>query len=142
MSKTASATANIPAVVGSDEAEVKRVAAELAEKLTPPDAGAFGLEIIDGAVENADQAAARIRSTIEALRTLPFLGSGKLVWLKNAGFLGDSVTGRAASVQTALEELTDIVASDFGADVTFLISAIDVDKRRSFYKTLAKRAEV
>ena len=44
MPKTARATANISAVVGSDEAEIKRVAAELAEKLTPPDAGAFGLE--------------------------------------------------------------------------------------------------
>lgn len=142
MPRTARTTANIHAVVGSDEAEVKHAATELAEKLTPPGTGDFGLEIIDGAVENADQAAARIRSTIEALQTLPFLGGGKLIWLKNASFLADSVTGRAASVQNALEELADVIARDLGADVTFLISATDVDKRRSFYKTLVKRAEV
>ncbi|HMJ05701.1 MAG TPA: hypothetical protein VK474_05550 [Chthoniobacterales bacterium] len=44
--KSATATANMHAVVGSDESEVKRVAAELAAKLTPLDAGDFGLEVI------------------------------------------------------------------------------------------------
>ena len=87
--KTKSETANIHAVVGSDEAEVKRVAAELAHKLAPDDAGDFGLEVIDGVADNADQAASRIASTIEALQTLPFFGSSKVVWLKNSNFLGD-----------------------------------------------------
>src|SRR5437762_12895670 len=98
--KTKAVDASIYAVDGSDEAEVKRAAAELATKLTPPEAGDFGQEVIDGAVDNAEQAAARIRSTIEALQTLPFLGDAKLVWLKNANFLGDNVMGRATSVQT------------------------------------------
>jgi DNA polymerase-3 subunit delta len=140
--ETKAAVANVHAVVGSDEAEVKRVAAELAQKLAPPGAGDFGLEVIDGAADNAEQAASRIRSTIEALQTLPFMGSGKLVWLKNANFIGDSTIGRAASVQDALEELSGAIAADFGTDVTFLVSAPEVDKRRSFYKSLAKRAEL
>src|SRR5579864_7477070 len=140
--KTKAAVANIYAVVGSDEAEVKRTAAELATKLTPPDAGDFGLETIDGAADNAEQAATRIRSTIEALRTLPFFGGAKLVWLKSANFLGDDQKARAASVQTALEELTETINEGLGAEVTFLLSAIEVDKRRSFYKSLAKRAEL
>ena len=132
----------IYAVVGSDDVEVKQTAAELAEKLKPAEAGEFGLEIIDGAADNAEQAAARIRSTIEALRTLPFFGGEKLVWLKNANFLGDDQKARSASVQSALEELSDTIDAGFGSDVTFLISAIDVDKRRSFYKSLSKRAEL
>ena len=140
--KVATITANIHAVVGSDEAEVKRVAAELAEKLTPPEAGDFGLEIIDGVAENPDQAAGRIRSTIEALETLPFFGSSKVVWLKSANFLGDTPISRAASVQSALEGLSDLIENGLGSDVTFLISATGVDKRRSFYKSLAKRAEL
>ncbi len=41
--KTKAETANIHAVIGSDEAEVKRVAAELAQKLAPEQAGDFGL---------------------------------------------------------------------------------------------------
>src|SRR6266446_1097297 len=140
--KAATATSKIYGVVGSDESVVKRTAAELAEKLKPADAGEFGLEVIDGAADNTEQAAARIRSTIEALRTLPFFGGGKLVWLKNANFLGDTAIGRAASVQSALLELAEIIKGDFGANVTLLLSATEVDKRRSFYKALANRAEL
>jgi DNA polymerase-3 subunit delta len=138
----AAAPAKIHAVVGSDDVEVKHVAAELAEKLKPADAGDFGVEIIDGAADNADQAASRIRSTIEALRTLPFFGGEKVVWLKNANFLGDDQKARSASVQTALEELTETIDEGFGSEISFLISAIEVDKRRSFYKSLVKRAEL
>ena len=132
----------IHAVVGSDESEVKRSAAELAAKLAPPDAGDFGIEVIDACADNAEQAAARIRSAIEALQTLPFFGSGKLVWLKNANCLGDSVIGRSSSVQSALEELAAVMETGFGFEVNFLISATEVDKRRTFYKALGKRAEV
>ena len=140
--KTRASAANIYAVVGSDEAEVKRVATDFATKLTPPDSGDFGLEVIDGTADNAEQAGTRIRSTIEALQTLPFFGGAKLVWLKNANFLGDTVIGRAAGVQSALEELTDLINADLGPGVVLLISAIDVDKRRSFYKSLARCAEL
>jgi DNA polymerase-3 subunit delta len=140
--KPKTAVGSIHAVVGSDEAELKRVAAELARKFAPAAAGDFGLEIIDGAVDNAEQAAARVRSTIEALQTLPFMGDGKVVWLKNANFLGDTPAGRSASVLTALEELSELISGGIGADVTFLLSATDVDKRRMFYKSLAKHAEL
>ncbi|HEX3420286.1 MAG TPA: hypothetical protein VHT01_03570 [Candidatus Udaeobacter sp.] len=140
--KTATETANMYAVVGSDEAEVKHVAADLAQKLVPDGAGDFGLELIDGVADNADQAAGRIRSAIEALQTLPFFGSTKVVWLKNANFLGDDAKARSAAVQSALEELSALIDSGFGTGVTLLISATEVDKRRSFYKTLAKRAEL
>jgi DNA polymerase-3 subunit delta len=140
--KPKAAAATIYAVVGSDEAEVKRAAGELAQKLTPPDAGDFGLETIDGVAENAEHAAARIRSAIEALQTLPFFGSSKVVWLKNANFLGDTQIGRATVVQSALEELSELIENGLGSDVIFLVSATEVDKRRSFYRSLVKRAEL
>jgi DNA polymerase-3 subunit delta len=140
--KTAASESNIHAVVGSDESEVKRVAAELAAKLTPPDAGEFGVEVIDACADNVDQAVTKIRLAIEALQTIPFFGGGKLVWLKNANCMGDSVIGRSAAVQGALEGLAELMETGLGADVTFLISATETDKRRSFYKALAKRAEV
>ena len=141
--KAARKTSHLHAVVGSDESAVKSAAAELAVKLTPPEAGDFGLEVIDGCADNADQAAARIRSAIEALQTLPFFGGGKLVWLKNANFLGDNRIGSSAAVQEALEELSAALDGDLGGgEVRFLLSAPEVDKRRSFYKGLAKRAEL
>jgi DNA polymerase-3 subunit delta len=140
--KTAQSESNIHAIVGSDESEVKRGASELAAKLAPPDAGEFGVEVIDACADNVDQAVSRIRSAIEALQTLPFFGGGKLVWLKNANCLGDSVIGRSASVQSALDDLAELLDAGLGSEVTLLISATEVDKRRSFYKTLGKRAEL
>ena len=140
--KSVESESNIHAVVGSDESEVKRLAAELAAKLAPAEAGEFGIEVIDACADNVDQAVSRIRSAIEALQTLPFFGGAKLVWFKNANCLADSVIGRSAAVQGALEELADVFEAGLGQDVTLLISATETDKRRSFYKTLAKRAEV
>src|SRR6266513_4682210 len=142
MPKAKTASTETYAVVGSDEAEIKRVAAELAQRLVPQDAGDFGLEVIDGVADDADHGAAQIRSTIEALQTLPFFGSTKVVWLKNANFLGDDPKARSNAVQTALEELSALVDSGVGTELTFLVSATEVDKRRGFYKTLVKRAEV
>ena len=140
--KTKAVSADIYAILGSDEAEVKRVAAELASNLTPAGAGDFGLEVIDGAADNVDQAEGQVRSAIEALQTLPFFGSTKVVWLKNVNFMGDDQKARSTAVQSALEELSELVDSGFGPGVTLLISATDLDKRRSFYKVLLKRAEV
>lgn len=141
-SRTAESQSNIHAVVGSDESEVKRVAAELGAKLAPPDAGEFGVEVIDACADNVDQAVSKIRLAIEALQTLPFFGGGKLVWFKNANCLADSIIGRSAAVLSALEDLAELLDAGLGADVTFLISATETDKRRSFYKTLGKRAEL
>ncbi|MDQ6656543.1 MAG: DNA polymerase III subunit delta, partial [Verrucomicrobiota bacterium] len=96
---------------------------------------------IDGAGDNAEQAAARVRAAIAALQTLPFFG-GKLVWLKNTNCLGDTVIGRSAAAQDALEQLSDVLEAGLAPDITFLLSATEVDKRRSFYKALGKRAEL
>lgn len=136
----AGAQTQIFAVVGNDEAEIKRAARELADKLSP--GGDFGAEIIDGAADNAEQAISKIHQTIEALLTFPFFGGEKLVWLKNATMLADSVTGRAAGVLEALEKLAETLSGSIPESTRFLISAIDVDKRRSFCKTLQKIAKV
>src|SRR5207253_9858120 len=91
-------TANIRAVVGSDEARIKREAAELAQKLALAEAGEFGLEIIDGTADNVDGAANVIRSTIEALQTLTVFGGGKLVVLKSGNFVSGVVKGMSVNV--------------------------------------------
>jgi len=134
--------AGVCVVAGSDEAEVKRRAAELAEAMAGADAGEFGRDVIDGMADNADQAAGRIHETRQALLTLPFFGGEKLVWLKNANFLADTVLGRSAAVTEALEHLQQTLAEGLPDGVKFLLSAIDVDKRRTFYKALGKAGEV
>lgn len=138
----AKASAQICAVVGSDESEIKRVARDLAARMAPADAGDFASDIIDGVADNSDQAAQRIHQTVEALLTFPFFGGEKLVWLKNANFLADNPMGRSAAVIEALEKLAETLSSGLPESTKFLLSAIEVDKRRSFYKGLGKLGKV
>jgi len=134
------AAATIHAIVGSDDGGVSSAARELAAQLSP--GGEFGTEIIDGVAANADEAADRVESTIQALLTFPFFGGSKLVWLKRATFLADDPTGRSETVLTALEKLASTLQSGVPDGTNFLVSASPVDKRRSFYKTLGKLGKV
>ncbi|MDD5200393.1 MAG: DNA polymerase III subunit delta [Terrimicrobiaceae bacterium] len=139
--KKAGADAGIHFVTGSDEAEVKNAASELAARLAPAD-DPFAIETIDGAVATVDEARDRIHSAIAALLTLPFLGGAKLVWLKSASFLSDTVTGRSETVTAAIDKLLAVLERGLPAGVTFLLSAIEPDKRRTAYRTLGKLAIV
>jgi len=124
-------------VTGSDEAEVKKTALELARQLSPGD-DPFALETLDGAVGTADEAAEKISDAIQALLTIPFFGGAKLVWLKSATFLSDTPAGRSETVGAKLEQLSRIVEQGLPEGVRFLLSAPQPDKRRSAYKVLSK----
>ncbi len=127
-------------VSGSDDAAVKKAASELAAKIAPG-ADAFGLEVIDGGVETVDASISRVSEAMQALVTLPFLGGTKLVWLKSASFLADTVCGRSESVLESLEALCDLIEKGLPEGVTFLMSAPGADKRRSAFKRLSKLAK-
>ncbi len=129
------------AFLGTDEALVKEAALKLAEKLAPKD-NEFGLEIVSGAADNADQASQVVARTIEAIQTLPFFGGDKVVWLQGVNFLGETQTGRAESTLAALDTLAGILETGLPPDVAFLLSAGEIDKRRTFYKRLSKVAKV
>ncbi len=126
-------------VTGSDEAAVRKAAAELAKELAPG-ADVFGLEVIDGATDSVEAATTALHEATQALLTLPFLGGSKLVWLKNVSFLADAGAGRSESVSGALEKLCEVLKSGLPDGVSFLLSAPSADKRRAHFKLLAKLA--
>ena len=132
---------NIFAFFGTDEALVKEAATKLSEKIAPSDKE-FGLEIISGAADNAEHAVQIVSRTIEAIQTLPFFGGDKLVWMQGVNFFADNQTGKAESTLAAVETLVDILAFHLPPDVRVIISAGEVDKRRTFYKNLSKCAKV
>ncbi len=137
-----SVSSNVWAWVGTDDLQVKEAALAKVRELTPPDAGEFGLEVIEGAADNSEHAARIVRNTIEAIQTLPFFGGGKVVWLKGATFLADNQTGKSETTLQALEELLAVIKSGVPADVQFVLSAGEVDKRRSFFLGLKKTANL
>jgi DNA polymerase-3 subunit delta len=143
MPVAATKTKSIYLIGGADEFSIKETASKLAEKLAPKKAGEFGLEIIDGAVSNQDEALKVLARVREALNTVGLFGGGdKLVWLKSTDLLADNPTTRAEAVKDALAELGDLLKSGLGEGVVLLISAIGCDRRKSLYKTLEKIGEV
>ncbi len=138
----APSNSNIHVIIGSDEARVKEVALKLVQKLTPPDAGDFSNDVIEGTADNAEGAGQICNNVIQALQTMPFFGGAKVVWLKNANFLGDSVTGRAQAAVIGFENILDVIEAGIGADVQFVLSATSLDKRRTAYKRLGKLAKI
>ena len=133
--------ANIYAFFGSDDGQVKEAAMLLSRKIAPKD-DEFGLEIVNGSSDNSDHAARIVSETIQAIQTLPFFGGDKVVWLQGANFFGDSQTGKAQATLSAVESLLELLEAGLPPDVKLIISASEVDKRRTFYKKINKLGEV
>ncbi|MCH1506981.1 MAG: DNA polymerase III subunit delta [Verrucomicrobiales bacterium] len=139
--KKAKKADNLFVFVGTDEGRVRQAAHDCFTKQSEG-LDEFGAETIDGTSENSEDASRIVGRTLEALQTLPFFGGNKVVWLKNANFVGDSVTGNSKTTQSALEGITDLLVHGLPSEVTFILSASAVDKRRVFYKRLNERANV
>lgn len=133
---------NIHVVVGTDEAQVKETALKLSRDLSPAGAGEFGLEVVDGNADNAEHAVAIVAQVVEAIQTIGFFGQGKVVWFKGCNFMADNQTGKAESVQKALDALVKVLEAGVPADVQFILSVSGVDKRRSAWLKLDKLAQV
>src|SRR6185369_884244 len=134
-------TTPLALICGEDEFAVKQRAKHLylqwAEEL-----GGIDHEIVDANVSNSGEALKTLSKLREALQTLPFFGSAKVVWLQNCNFLGDE---RAASTQAVTESLAELAKElkEFTwENLRLLISAGKVDKRKAFYKALDKLGTV
>src|SRR6202012_5346757 len=97
---------------------------------------------IDGTANNSGDALKALGKLREGLQTLPFFGSGKVVWLRDCNFLGEERAASAAAVTETLAELADELKKFAWQSVRLLISAGKVDKRKTFYKTLDKLGTV
>jgi DNA polymerase-3 subunit delta len=124
-------------VCGEDEFAVKQRAKQIYLQWTE-ELGGMDHEIIDATVSHSGEALKVLAKLREALQTLPFFGSGMVIWLQNCNFLADE---RAATAQAVTESLVSLAQEwkDFAwQNVRLLISAGKVDKRRSFYKAIEK----
>ncbi len=133
---------NFFAVVGSDEGLVRERALILYNELTGGVDDGFTHETIDGIADNSESAFEICSSTVQSLLTIPMFGGDKVVWLRNANFLGDNVTGRSQRTEAGVESLRSTLERGIPQGVKFLLTAQGVDKRRSFWKFIEKAADV
>ncbi len=124
-------------ICGEDEFAVKQRARQVYQQWCG-EWDSLDHELIDASVSHSGEALEALAKLREALQTLPFFGTGKVVWLQNCTFLGDE---RAATTQAVTESLSALAQElkAFSWDkVRLLISAGKVDKRKVFYKTIEK----
>src|ERR1051326_8705535 len=134
-------SAPLALVCGEDEFAVKQRAKQIYLQWTE-EVGGMDHEIIDAAASNSGEALKALAKLREALQTLPFFGSGKVVWLRNCNFLGDEPAASTQAVTDSLVELAQELKEFGWENVRLLISAGKVDKRKVFYKALDKLGSV
>ena len=127
-------------VCGEDDFAVKQRAKQIYLEWTE-ELGGMDHEIIDAAVSHSGEALKALAKLREAMQTLPFFGSGKVIWLQNCNFLSDE---RAATkdVTESLAALAEELKEFSWQNVRLLITAGKVDKRKGFYKALDKLGTV
>ena len=125
-------------VCGDDEFAIKQRARQLHRQWCE-ELGGMDHEIIEATVSNSGEALTALARLREALQTLPFFGSGKVIWLRDCNFLGDESRRVGTSdVTEMLNDLAEELKNFKWSGVRLLISAGKVDKRKTFFKTLDK----
>ena len=127
-------------VCGEDDFAVKQRAKQIYLQWTE-ELGGMDHEIIDASVSHSGEALKALAKLREAMQTLPFFGTGKVIWLQDCNFLSDE---RAATkdVTESLAALADELKEFAWQNVRLLISAGKADKRKGFYKALDKLGAV
>lgn len=134
--------ASVYLIAGDDEYLVDQKAREIVDGLCPEAERAFGLEIIDGAVELVEDALQSLARCLEAVQTVGFFGGRKVVWLRQARFFADTVLGKSDAVKARVDALTQLIKSGLPEGQTLVISALKVDGRTAFSKACKAAAQV
>ena len=129
-------------VCGEDEYLVSTSTKELVDRLCPKADQAFGLEIVEARVDLVADAIAAIGRCLEGLRTLGFLGGRKVVWLRDATFLGSGVIGESADVKDRLDDLVKMIKAGLPQGQILVVSALKVDGRSAFFKACQSAGNV
>jgi DNA polymerase-3 subunit delta len=125
-----------------DEYLASQQARQVLAKLVPKSEEALGLETVDGAADNADEALIAIRKCQESLFTRGFFGGRKAVWLRDATFLAGNALGQAAAVKEAIEGLLGALRKGLPDGHALVITATGVDRRMGFYKFCDQNGQV
>jgi DNA polymerase-3 subunit delta len=128
-------------VCGSDDFLVGRIGKERFAAIAATVTDEFSREIVNGFAANVGEVESAVNRFRDAVQTISMFGGKRAVWLKDVNFLADTVTGRAESTLSLLEDLQEILENVNPVETAVLITAAPVDRRRSFPKWCEKQAD-
>lgn len=129
-------------ICGPDDFLVNRIGKERFAALAA-EAGADDMsrEIVSGFANNVDEVETAVNRFREGVLTVPMFGGKRVVWFKDVNFLADSVTGRAEGTLKQVEALQELLARVNPDEVSVVVTAAPVDRRRSFPKWCEANAD-
>lgn len=92
------------------------------------------IEMIDGRFGTVDEVSAGIGRFISAAQNLSLFNPKRIVWMRQATFLGETQVGKTEGAKSAAESLSAFLKDFSDPDAFLLISGSPVDRRRSFTK--------
>lgn len=132
---------NFTFICGADDFLVGRLGAERYAALAAEVPDEFSREVLSGFANNVSEVEAAVNRFRDSVQTVSMFGGRRVVWLKDVNFLADTVTARAESTLTAVQDLQDVLAKIDPAETAVLITAAPVDRRRAFPKWCEKNAD-
>lgn len=128
-------------ICGADDFLVSRLGKQRFAELTREVTDEFSREVISGFAGNVGEVESSVNRFRECVQTIPMFGGRRVVWFKDINFLADSVTGRAEGTLKQVEELQHILQRINPAELSVLVTASPVDRRRAFPKWCEKNGD-
>ena len=128
-------------VTGTDELRVISEAQRLYKSLAGSNDDPFANEIFEQ--DESGPEPELVNSVVRSLKTPPFLGGRKVVWLKHfTGFDGEGDKASKDPMAMALRALASAVTEYLGPEMVLLVDGSGLDKRRALYKAFAAHGKV
>ncbi len=121
---------------------VREQALKLWKELTDGVDDGFTHETVEGNATNVDAVNDIVARFMQALLTYSMFGGDKVVWLRNATFMGNDRTSESENVQNLVVSIHQQLEQGLPDGVSLIISAEKIDKRRAFWKFLEKNASI
>jgi DNA polymerase-3 subunit delta len=133
---------NFTFICGPDDYLVNRVGKERFDTLAAEaDADEFARDVVSGFANKVEEVETAVNRFRDAVQTVPMFGGRRIVWFKDVSFLADTVTGRAEGTLRQVEALQELLAKVNLDEVTVVITAAPVDRRRTFLKWCEANAD-
>jgi DNA polymerase-3 subunit delta len=140
--KKQSAGQRLVLIHGDDDYLVAEEGRRTVAALTPPGNPEFGVETVDGLAVNQAEAETCFRRLFEALQTSSFFATEKVVWWRDTNLLGTDQTADSATVRDSVGSLANMLKGGLPPGVSFVITASNVDARKSIVKVIGQTGEV
>ena len=122
-------------ICGPDDFLVNRMGKERFDTLAAEaEADEYARDIISGFANKVDEVETAVNRFRDAVQTVSMFGGKRIVWFKDVSFLADTITGRAEGTLRQVEALQELLEKINPDEVTVVITAAPVDRRRTFPK--------